>query len=558
MALYAGALGLIAGLISPVAAGPVYTTLHEFFGSDGYGAEEPDLLAQGRDGNLYGTAPFGGFYGNGAAFKLTPTGTFTKLHDFKPDTEGGWIWSGLTVGKDGNFYGAASQSEFADFPLVGSIPGGGGSIFKMTPAGVLTVLHRFGEHGPADGRRPWGPPVQGRDGNFYGTTALGGASAGSDDEFGVGTVYKITPTGTFTTLYSFDRHSSLGYLPQAPLILGRDGNFYGTTVQGGPWNFGTVFRITPGGVVTTLYNFDGTHGATPTAPVVQGADGNFYGTTLYGGISNSGTVFKLTPQGVITVLYSADITTPEGQAKGWYPHGGVVQGSDGNIYGTMNSSIQPGCCGGSVLFKITAAGVYTVEHIFSDHTVSTPMVHTNGKVYGLTSGDNIHNRGTLYSFDIGAPALVSVSPGAAKVGTSIGLFGSLAGTTGVLFNGISATFSGSSSTYRTAVVPAGAATGPITVIKTVGSVSTLAPFLQLPTITTFSPTSGALGSVLVLTGTGLTQATAVKIGGKTASFTVNTDSQLTVTVPPSAVTGKVAVTTKGGSATSAAVFTVIP
>ena len=163
--------------------------------------------------------------------------------------------------------------------------------------------------------------VQGSDGNFYGTTYVGGAN-------GDGTVFKTTPSGTLTTLYSFA--GSDGDTPVAGLVQSRDGNFYGTTSAGGVNDGGTVFKITPSGTLTTLYSFagNGSDGANPFAELVQGSDGNFYGTTLSGGENNDGTVFKITPSGTLTTLYSF------AGSDGDQAYAGLVQGSDGNFYGT--------------------------------------------------------------------------------------------------------------------------------------------------------------------------------------------------------------------------------
>ena len=158
--------------------------------------------------------------------------------------------------------------------------------------------------------------VQGSDGNFYGTTEQGGVN-GPDP----GTVFKITPSGTLTTLHSFVFID--GWHPRAALVQGSDGNFYGTTVEGGQYEFGTVFKITPSGTLTNLYSFAGSDGANPRG-LVQGSDGNFYGTTF----SGPGTVFKITPSGTLTTLYSF------AGSDGANPDAGLVQGSDGNYYGT--------------------------------------------------------------------------------------------------------------------------------------------------------------------------------------------------------------------------------
>ena len=251
-----------------------YSVLYNF-GSRSGDPLEPfysGIIAQGRDGNLYSTAP-GGANNVGAVFKITPAGTLTTLYSFDT-THGAYPYGGLTLGMDGNFYGTTSGGG-----------AGWGTVFKITPSGALTVLYNFTNG--SDGASPYAPPIQGTDGNFYGT-AFGGGICGN-----CGTVYKITPSGTFTSLYQFD--VTHGFGPYAPLVQGTDGNFYGTTQDGGTNDDGVVFKVTSAGKLTVLYNFDLTHGALPLGPLVQGSDGNFYGTAETGGSANNGVVFKITP-----------------------------------------------------------------------------------------------------------------------------------------------------------------------------------------------------------------------------------------------------------------------
>ncbi len=183
---------------------------------------------------------------------------------------------------------------------------------------VMQFLSASSLSGPP--KHPKAGLVQGSDGNFYGTTEYGGAS-------GSGTVFQMTPAGVLTTLVLFN--GTNGSHPSAALAQGSDGNFYGTTAYGGTnGNKGTVFQMTPAGALTTLVSFNGTNGSRPVAGLVQGSDGNFYGTTLLGGANNHGTVFKMTTGGVLTTLVSFN------GANGLSPFAPLVQGSDGNFYGT--------------------------------------------------------------------------------------------------------------------------------------------------------------------------------------------------------------------------------
>jgi uncharacterized repeat protein (TIGR03803 family) len=204
----------------------------------------------------------------------------------------------LIQGSDGNFYGTTAEGGANS--AGGTKPGG--TLFKLTPAGVETVLYSFGSSS-TDGTAPNGV-IQGTDGNFYGTTSHGGANqfgtgGGVNNE--AGTAFKITPAGVETVLYSFGSSSTDGVIPTG-LIQGTDGNFYGTTSGGGAnsagdtKSAGTVFELTPAGVETVLYSFgsNSSDGTEPNGFLIQGSDGNFYGTTLFsGGVHNDGTVWSL-------------------------------------------------------------------------------------------------------------------------------------------------------------------------------------------------------------------------------------------------------------------------
>jgi uncharacterized repeat protein (TIGR03803 family) len=261
------------------------------------------------------------------------------------------------------------------------------------PAPTFTTLHSFDY---ADGYNPIGGLVQAADGNFYGTTFFGGANY-------AGTVFKITPSGTLTTLYSFckRRHCPDGELSTAALVQATNGNFYGTTYRGGVLGAGTVFKITPSGMLTTLYKFcsqsNCTDGLAPHGGLIQATDGSLYGTTVDGGSSTycgnngCGTVFKITPNGALTTLHSFD------GADGASPAAGLVQASDGNLYGITSGD---GANGDGTVFTITRSGMLTTLHNFDGTDGSSPeaalVQATDGNFYGTTYGGGATGNGTVF------------------------------------------------------------------------------------------------------------------------------------------------------------------
>jgi uncharacterized repeat protein (TIGR03803 family) len=331
------------------------TVLYNFGASatDGYRPSAP--LIQTSDGNFYGTTAEGGTFAGGTVFKMTPAGVETVLYSFGASLSDGTVPAALIQGQDGNFYGTTAQGGANN---CASIPGTGnncGTVFKITPAGVETVLYSFGGSA-TDGFEPLAPLVQASDGNFYGTTSSGGV-------YGGGTVFRITPGGAETVLYSFGASPSngsppQGFIPQGALIQASDGSLYGTTAEGGSvsscqYGCGTVFRITLDGTESVLYSFAGysaSDGYGPAPFLIQGSDGNFYGTTRSGGAFGgdlNGTAFRITPSGVETVLYSfGPLNTNPSD-----PAAGVIQGSDGAFYGV---TIEGNTAGSGTVFKLTA------------------------------------------------------------------------------------------------------------------------------------------------------------------------------------------------------------
>jgi uncharacterized repeat protein (TIGR03803 family) len=354
------------------------TTLHSFNGGDGRSPE--GALVQGSDGNFYGTTPLGGPHSKGTAFKIDATGSLTTLHSFSGSPGDGAVpVAGLVQGSDGNFYGTTTSG--------GTVLQG--TVFRMTPSGAITVLHSFNSFF-GEGAVPFAGLVQGSDGNFYGTTAFGGAHF-------KGTVFKIDATGNLTTLHSFSGSPSEGATPVAALVQGSDGNFYGTTASGGQHFQGTVFRITQGGALTVLHSFSGFpgEGAVPFAGLVQGSDGNFYGTTALGGAHSKGTVFNIDATGSLTTLHSFSGSPSEGAN----PVAGLIRSSDGNFYGT---TALGGTHSMGTVFNIDATGSLTTLHSFSGFPgegalpFAALVQGSDGNFYGTTALGGAHGAGTVF------------------------------------------------------------------------------------------------------------------------------------------------------------------
>ena len=516
-------LGLMLLFAASICPAQIYVDLYNFDQIHGDSPSNPQVMAQGQDGNLYGTVPEG-LASLGVIFQMTPAGVLTELYSFVGPPDGSKPNAGLTLGLDGNFYGST---------VLGG-PSNVGTIFRVTPAGAVTILYSF--TGGTDGAYPYGTPILGNDGNLYGLTQYG-------------TAYKITTSGVFTLLGTIPSRSF------APLFLGADGNFYGTTQYGGTFNQGTVFKMTPAGVVTVIYNFDGTNGGVPWAGVVQASDGNFYGTATGGGSGSGGVVYRVTSSGNYKVLHSFPVGT---QSDGNDPIASLVFATDGKFYG---STFAGGLNGYGVAFNVTATGQYSILNNFDKVSGSAPssnmVQHTNGWIYGLALGGT-HTEGVFYGLAVNLGAKVKLVLSSGKVGGTVEVLGGgFTGTTAVKFNGKAAHFSIISDTYLTAVTPAGATTGPVTVTTPTGTLSSMTTFRVIPKILSFTPTSGPVGTPVVITGNSFTGATKVTFGGvKATSFTVNSDNQITATVPTGAQTGKISVTTPGGTATSSGTFTV--
>jgi uncharacterized repeat protein (TIGR03803 family) len=535
------------------ATAQTYTNLYAYPGTDNNtsGITWPSVMSQGQDGDLYSTIQTNGSYQYGSVYKMSTSGGYTLLYSFCGEgspcaSTGANPTGGVTLGWDGNLWGTTYNGG----------KDGAGTAFKMTPAGDLTSLYSFTNG--KDDSAPTYTLLQGQDGNMYGVSE-------AQYEGQYGSFFKLTTKGKISA-YPFDYTD--GSSPNLP-VQGTDLNFYGTTQGGGnaACACGVIYKATAAGKITVLHNFSGYvsstqyDGARPIGILVEGADGSYYGTTYQGGEYNAGTVFKITPSGTYTLLHSFSFQAPT--YDGQLPIAGLTLGTDGNFYGT---TAYGGTQNGGAIFEITPAGKETVLYNFcvvscyDGFIPTTPMVlHTDGIFYGNTAG-NSNGGSVFYSFKTKLKPFVKLVTWSGKDGASAEILGQgFTGTTAVSFNGIAAKFDNVSDTYMTATVPTGALTGPVTVTTFSSSLKSDRNFLVTPQIASFAPTSGVVGTSVTITGVSLTQTTAVTIGTKPASFAVDSDTQITATVPAGAKTGTtITVTTAGGTATSKAKFTVVP
>ncbi len=326
-------------------------------------------LICGSDGDLYGVTAFGGANGFGSIYRIKSDGTGAVLYDFKsPSIDGDNCSGALLEGLDGNFYGAMSSGGLAQ---------DAGTLFRLRPDGSETTFARFG--GSNEGANPTAGLVEGADGNLYGTTES--------------TVFKVTPSGALSIFYDFGMPDSRTYDPNGPLVLGSDGNFYGTAAEGGSLvGGGTVFKITPSGDESILHAFGDQvgDGRYPRSGLIQASDGNFYGTTTSDGDHGKGTIFRITPAGDETTLYDFEA-----------PYSGTTTltlGPGGNLYGTIEGSSG----GLGAVFKITTAGMFTILHSFVDYPqdgnapLGSLILASDGNLYGTTSKGGVHYQGTVF------------------------------------------------------------------------------------------------------------------------------------------------------------------
>ncbi len=463
-----------------------YTLLASFGGFNG---ELPQAsLVQGVNGDFFGTTMIGG--GNtlyGTVFKMTPAGILITIYDFcaQPNCTDGWQpESGLTLGVNGNLYGTTTVGG----QNLGTCLGPGcGTVFEITPAGKLTTLYSFcSQTNCTDGAVPTAGLVLGNNGNFYGTTYGGGAN-------GSGTVFEITPAGKLTTLYSFCSQTNCadGAAPSTALVQAGDGNLYGTTYDGGAidcaffgtFGCGTIFKITPSGKLTTLYSF-GTDAGLLQAALALDGNGNFYGTSPNGGtgLCSYGCGTVFEITSAGTLTTLYNFCTQEFCPDGAYPMAGLVLATDGKMYGSTTTG---GNGASGTIFAITRAGVLNTLFNFVNGDGYSPQATlvqaTNGKLYGTTNGGGASNLGAIFSLSIG-----------------------------------------------------------------------VGPFVETV------PTFGRVGAKVLVLGNNLANATTVSFNGTPATFTVVSNTEIKATVPTGATSGRVVVATPARSLKSNTVFRVAP
>jgi uncharacterized repeat protein (TIGR03803 family) len=432
--------------------------------------------------------------------------TFTTLADFNYANGAGPV-AAMIQGFDGNLYGTTLSGGTAQL----------GTLFKISPGGQLSTLYNFcSQAACTDGVFPYSAVVQDQSGNFWGTTK-------GSPPYGLGTVFKITPAGTLTTMHSFD--GTDGSQVETGLTLGSDGNFYGVTSYSGANNGGTVFSITPAGTFTTLHDFNFSDGNNPVSALVQATDGDFYGTTLFSGANGGGTVFKMTAAGSLTTLYN--FCLQPNCADGEFAYGTLIQASDGNLYGTTaGGGTISGCGGGScgTIFKLTLSGALTTLHNFCTESkcldggepLAGLVQGAGGEFYGVAVYGGANGDGTLFRISSVGKFIVlhtfDAADGAAPRGT--------------LMQDTNGTFYGT--TYTSG--PGGYGT---IFSRSAG----VRPFVKT------NPSSGPVGAAIIILGTNLTGAASVSFNSTVATFSVVSDSEIEATVPAGATSGTVKVVT---------------
>jgi uncharacterized repeat protein (TIGR03803 family) len=471
-------------------------TYNVLFNFNGGDARSPFSLTQGNDGNFYGVSAGGGVQQSGSIFKITPMGELTPLYRFcsKANCADGYGPGSLALGVNGNFYGTTNEGGTGNPNGCGPTATCGGTFFEITPSGKLTTLHNFCTATNCSDGSNPDSKPVLGDDGKYYGTA---AAGGSSDCFGgCGTVYDITTDGTLETFYAL-QPNPLGSAGPYGVVFGPKGNLYGLQLNNGePSVPGLVFQLTPHASFSTVYQFQGKLDGTDASTLMLGTDGNLYGLAN-GGVRARGTFFKISQNGEFTTLHTfcQQIYCTDG-----YTPVSVIEGSDGNFYGVTifggnkNKVCQP-YLGCGTIFRITPAGEFTVLHTFCSVTSCTDGAEPQSLVQATD--------GTFYGVtNSGGPA------GKCYLGKGCGIIFTLS--------------------------------------------------VGLPAFVQANPGFGAAGHVVNVLGNSLTGTSSVTFNGVAAQFKVVSDTYLEAQVPAGATTGKIEVTTPGGTLESNFAFQVLP
>jgi uncharacterized repeat protein (TIGR03803 family) len=419
----------------------------------------PNSLVQASDGNFYvsATASNDGSTqsAGGTILKLTPSGSATLLFTFKPNLQGDYPNGSLPTisveGMDGALYGVTSAGGLQD----------SGVVFKIGKTGNFTLLHRFCSLANcADGSGPR-ELILASDGNLYGVTLGGGSSSVTCAVTGgCGTIFRLTTSGTLTTLHVLEANE--GRMPLG-MIQATDGNFYGATSQGfgGTRSFGTVFKFTSNGIYTIFHNI--TYPQKPITSIVQTSSGDFYGATAVLGSQDPKLIFRLTTKGDFADILQ--FTKDRGEPS----LSNFIQATDGNLWGAASSG---GMSGAGTVFTFTSAGVFLQAVSFGGPNGVSPsyiMQAADGKIYGTTNlgGSEPPGKfgvGTVFSLDAALhapiPSIAGFSPASGKPMSQIILRGNhFVGTSVVTIHGVKASFSVLNTNFISVTVPRGATSG---------------------------------------------------------------------------------------------------